>query len=592
MLLKKLRLHNYCSYVDRTFEFGRGLTVITGKNGIGKSSLLNAIFFALTGGSIIDGKTRPKMLKWNTDRGCIELTVDMGGISYFIRRNLHTGSARMEWMEAGSAKVLTTTPEINSKMQGLLGADEDTLALSSFMAQKGAMTLIFGSDMERQKEFSRLFKLIHLQKHREFLKEIWNGIEVYPDFTSEIGSLEKRLLDINLKTFSMTSTLDTIQKEIVAKKGQYDELKKAPAPDPVEIDLYSKWQRREKVLQDLETIQAQVSGIVEPTMPVWNKDKELQDSNMDFLELNKKIKLAEQKKCPTCGSDVGVSDELLSEMRVTEGSIRRKIDQLSKEWSKFKTDKAQYEKDLRAYQSVCDQSSRIISEVHDLSTMVEKFNLEDFLAKRDRKLTEEQVKFIQTYDHLVAHERMLNSELVSLQTSKQLYEGQLSEKRGYMELRSLGEEQRVLVEEIRKVLHVDCFPKEVISACRPKLTRAINKYLSIFRQPFYVDINQDLAIVCKFADNPNASVQELSGGQGVLLVICFRMAIVELLASSTNIIVLDEPTPHLDSDNRAILVEAFVKVKEYLATHNIQMIVSTHELELLSVADNEIKIGG
>lgn len=594
MLLRKLHLRNYCSYTDRLFDFGKGLTVITGKNGIGKSSLLNAVFFALTGDSIIEGKTRPKMLKWGTDRGTIELTVEMGGISYFIRRNLHNGSARMEWNESGAQKVLTTTPEINTKMEGLLGADSDTLALSSFMSQKGAMALIFGSDMERQKEYSRLFKLMHLQKHREYLKEIWNSIEVYPDFNPEIASLENSVREAENKLSTMVPTLDTLRKEIVENKAQYEQLLKAPSPDPDEIRMYARWERREKVLEELDSIAQKLQNLVEPVEPTWDssKDSEKSKLSVDIAVQSGQIALAEKGKCPTCGASTAIDPAELTHMKDEVREWKDKIEAIQKESSIFTSTKAKYERDLREYRSLTDQSSKIIAELDTLSTMVEKFDVSAFLAKRDKRLTPEQQKFISSYNQLLEHERVMTGEVAAYNTRKTMYKMQLEEKQGYMELRRLGEEQRALVEEIRKILHVDCFPKEVISACRPKLTKAINKYLAIFRQPFYVDINQDLAAVCKFADNPNASVQELSGGQQVLLSICFRMAIVELLASSTNIIVLDEPTPHLDPDNRAILVEAFTKVKEYLSAHSIQMIVSTHELELLSVADNEVKIGG
>ena len=64
MKLKKLKLYNYCQYHDHTVDFENGLAVLTGKNGAGKSNLLNAVFYSLTGESAIEGKTRPKMLRW------------------------------------------------------------------------------------------------------------------------------------------------------------------------------------------------------------------------------------------------------------------------------------------------------------------------------------------------------------------------------------------------------------------------------------------------------------------------------------------------------------------------------------------------
>lgn len=54
MLLESLRLTNFRSYSERAFEFSPDVTVITGRNGVGKTNILEAIYVVLQGKSFRD----------------------------------------------------------------------------------------------------------------------------------------------------------------------------------------------------------------------------------------------------------------------------------------------------------------------------------------------------------------------------------------------------------------------------------------------------------------------------------------------------------------------------------------------------------
>ena len=61
---KKLRLLNFCGIRNAEYEFCEDITVISGKNGLGKSTIVNAIMYALFGkdisGNSLDIKTFDK----------------------------------------------------------------------------------------------------------------------------------------------------------------------------------------------------------------------------------------------------------------------------------------------------------------------------------------------------------------------------------------------------------------------------------------------------------------------------------------------------------------------------------------------------
>ena len=47
MIFNKLKMHNFKSHKDTVIDFNKGINVIIGQNGAGKSSILEGISFAL-----------------------------------------------------------------------------------------------------------------------------------------------------------------------------------------------------------------------------------------------------------------------------------------------------------------------------------------------------------------------------------------------------------------------------------------------------------------------------------------------------------------------------------------------------------------
>ncbi|MFO1533832.1 MAG: AAA family ATPase [Thermoplasmatota archaeon] len=90
MRIRRLLLHNYRRYRDAEVEFPDGVFALLGRNGFGKSTLLEAISFALFGPAAI--RTDKALLRSDAagpgDAVRVEIDLELGGQAVRIQREL------------------------------------------------------------------------------------------------------------------------------------------------------------------------------------------------------------------------------------------------------------------------------------------------------------------------------------------------------------------------------------------------------------------------------------------------------------------------------------------------------------------------
>lgn len=111
-MIRSLHLKQCFTHRDRRFEFGRGLTVITGPNESGKSLILEMIRFALFGSAALRGTAE--------DYRKLEITLclEIQGVPYEIRRR-----GNRAWLDRGGAPLAEGIRPVNAAVRRVLGYD-------------------------------------------------------------------------------------------------------------------------------------------------------------------------------------------------------------------------------------------------------------------------------------------------------------------------------------------------------------------------------------------------------------------------------------------------------------------------------------
>lgn len=162
----------------------RGLYLITGDTGAGKTTIFDAITFALygeaSGGNRAPGMLRSKYAEPATPTE-VELVFAYGGKRYTIRRNpeYERPAKRGEGFTKERAnaelilpdgRVVTRQRDVDGAVRDIMGIDRDQFAQIAMIAQGDFLKLLLASTEERKKIFRQIFRTERFQQLQERLK--------------------------------------------------------------------------------------------------------------------------------------------------------------------------------------------------------------------------------------------------------------------------------------------------------------------------------------------------------------------------------------------------------------------------------------
>lgn len=173
----------------------RGLYLITGDTGAGKTTLFDAIAFALYGEA--SGNDRePAMLRSKYARPetptSVELTFSYAGKTYTVRRNPEyerpalrgngtTRQAADATLIYPDGRVLTKPREVNAAIRAILGVDRGQFAQIAMIAQGDFRKLLQADTRERQAIFRSIFKTDFYQELQEQLRQETSALQLQCD---------------------------------------------------------------------------------------------------------------------------------------------------------------------------------------------------------------------------------------------------------------------------------------------------------------------------------------------------------------------------------------------------------------------------
>lgn len=251
MILTNLKLENFKKYTNFEIAFESGLIGIIGKNGAGKSTIFEAILFALYGElkSKGDKEVVRNSNASSKDAVIVELDFEFDNIEYKVIREFRgkTLSANAK-LYKNSELITTGAKEVTTSIVNLTKMSKDAFVHTLFASQK-ELTSLSNSKPEERKKMIR--KLLGLEKIDFVEKEL---IEKSRELKREIGAFAEVLLsaeDIGIKKeyiVEYTKQSQEIQKDISTRTTLLDSTKIEEQTIKQELELYTKTKEQKQNL--------------------------------------------------------------------------------------------------------------------------------------------------------------------------------------------------------------------------------------------------------------------------------------------------------------------------------------------------------
>ncbi len=362
MILCKLFLENFKRYVKFEIDFEEGLVGIIGKNGSGKSTIFEAILFALYG-EFKDRGYKEIVRNANAstkDAVVVELLFEFDSIEYRVVREFRgkalTANAKLY---KNGELIINGAKEVTASIIKLTKMNKEAFLHTLFASQK-ELTSLSNSKPEDRKRMIR--KLLGLEKIDYIEKEL---IEKSKGLKKEISAFAEVLLskeEKELKKEQIKQNLEAkkeLNKAAVTQGKELDSIKLKEINIKKELEVFNKTkEQKQKLFGELELLKNSINSSLQNQSKLSkeledldNKQKEyktLEPIKQQYEELQQKLKEQTQ----------------LKEYHLKKEGLLKEQESLREQYKKIKKDLAQLEKECEGYEELSNKLKQINTQIN------------------------------------------------------------------------------------------------------------------------------------------------------------------------------------------------------------------------------------
>lgn len=434
MTISRVRLQNWKSHLDSEFEFSPGVNALIGIMGSGKSSVMDAISFALFG-TLPAHKSRAIGLDdlvmkkpQRKKEASVEIEFRVGNNTYNVKRAIEPGKGTTRAEIRRNGELVEVSPHgVNRVVEDVLQMDYDLFSKAVYSEQNGLDFFLRVPKGKRMEYIDRMLKVDRFEDARSNTVSLRNTVisrkeemlRVIEDMKrenladrleeakSELASLKEKSLILGNRKATIAKSKSSVSDEVSALESKEEELnivkEKLEGLKFSLAEIEKTLNRRKEKLEgrDLEKIEEELEKsakeISELKKQVKETEKSVTETRENIAGLNTEVKLLDDslkelhdagEKCPVCDSRLTKEkkENLVKDKKAKNRELREKISSLVSSIEKSSERKERLEAKLEKMLENKLSLEKISSDIDEIKELEKRLGEQQ---KESRKLSNE-----------------------------------------------------------------------------------------------------------------------------------------------------------------------------------------------------------